>query len=777
VLAATAAITAALLGGAALSVWQALRATQAEKNAVAAQRQEAGLRQRADAERERAEREKTSARLNEYVADINLAQQSLKAGNYGRAFQLLEKHRPKTGEPDLRGFEWRYLWQLCQGDEHVALPEQGDPVESVALSPSGEVLAIGTRGKVNIWDVRKRSLVAKQSQGAASLAFLPDGKALVIAGRNVRVLRASDWTEQSTWPTGLGPGFGPGFCTGRGPSPGPGPGFGFGITLSMDGSLLAAPSREGVSVRSTSTGTELRLLPDASPPVAFSRDGKTLATDTEAGITLWTLEGETNGLLLEDSTNVFVRGLGPGMMADRAIAFSPDGKSLVAARNTLSAKGVFVLSIWDATSGKEIAVMPEDPEHIEHTGIITALTFSPDGLTLATASMDHSIRVWDFTKRQLIAALRRHLNEVMAVAFAPDGQSRVSGSRGGSVKIWPMRGKHKEDFLGGFSRPLAFSQDGRTLASLTQTNSVLLFNLETGESEQQLPLDAPQLRMEGPRLRGHSAVAISTDLRTLAQGHEDGSVTLWNTETLKKRALKTADGPVELVSLSADGQMLITGGRRQRLHAWNLRSNTNAMLTIEATHVLFSPDGLTLAAFQRSFPAGPARDFASRTQTTAPTTNIGLLWDLPTASLRTELVMDAQPGMGAAFSPDSRILATASFDVIRLWDVASGKLVGTCAGHKQSVESVAFAPDGKTLASASDDSTLKLWNVATQQELLTIRRLGGTVRDLLFSPEGRWLVGSTGFPLRSDRLRLYRSPLLRETDSASATRGRNPQFP
>jgi WD40 repeat protein len=140
------------------------------------------------------------------------------------------------------------------------------------------------------------------------------------------------------------------------------------------------------------------------------------------------------------------------------------------------------------------------------------------------------------------------------------------------------------------------------------------------------------------------------------------------------------------------------------------------------------------------------------------------------------MVMDSQPGMGAAFSPDSRILATASFDVIRLWDVATGRSVGTCAGHKQSVGSVAFAPDGKTLASASDDSTLKLWNVATQQELLTIRRLGGTVRDLLFSPDGRWLVGGTGLPLQSAGLRLYRSPLLSETDSA-ATRGRTPEPP
>ena len=441
------------------------------------------------------------------------------------------------------------------------------------------------------------------------------------------------------------------------------------------------------------------------------------------------------------------------MMADRAMAFSPDGKSFVAARNTLSAKGVFILSVWDTTSGKEIAVMPEDPEHIEHTGIITSLAFSPDGKTLATASMDHSVRLWDFAKRQPTTILQGHLNEVMAVAFAPDGQSLVSGARGGAVKIWPTQSEHKEDFLPGFARPLAFSNDGQTLACLSQSNSICFLDLNTGVAERHFPLETQRPPMNGPRMRGPSALAVSGDFRTLAQGLEDGR-------------------PVELVALSPDGRMLITGGRGGKLHAWDLRSNTNSPLPIEAMHVLFSPDGRTLAAFQRSFLAGFPPGMGARTQTSTPATNSVLLWDVPTASLRTSLVMDNQPGIGAAFSPDSRLLATANFDVIHLWAVGSGKLVGACTGHKQSVWSVAFAPDSKTLASASDDSTLKLWNVATQQELLTVRRLGGSLRNLLFSPDGQWLVGSSGFPSRDGGLRLYRAPLLTETDSASATRPR-----
>jgi WD40 repeat protein len=392
--------------------------------------------------------------------------------------------------------------------------------------------------------------------------------------------------------------------------------------------------------------------------------------------------------------------------------------------------------------------MPDDPEHIEHTGVISSLAFSPDGRTLATASMDHSIRLWDFTTRQRLTTLQGHLHEVWSIAFSPDGKNLVSGAKDGDVKIWPTARQQKDDVLAGARLPLGFSKDGHTLAALTR-EGVALFNLTTSEPEQQFSLERSRFRF-GPGFG--QAAAFSKDLRTLVQNLDDGSVKIWNTETRDSTTLRVSEHPVEVVSLSPDGHTLITGGWGRHLRWWDLRSGTNLVVDTEANRALFSPDGRSVATFQR----GATIE----------------IWDVATRSLRTNFVVDPQPGFGAAFSPDGKLLAVVcQDDAIHLLEAATGNEIGTFTGHKQAVSSVAFSPDGETLATASEDSTLKLWNVATQQELLTIRRLGGALRGLMFSPDQRLLVGGTSSS-KAGGVRFYRAPLLAEIDAAHAVSSR-----
>jgi WD40 repeat protein len=581
-------------------------------------------------------------------------------------------------------------------------------------------------------------------RGASSLAFLPDGRTLLAADfRGVRVVNTEDWTERQSLPGSSSP-----------------------MTLSSNSTWLATGGREGVRIWDTATWKEVQTLIDATSPVSFAPDGESIVADSRdgSGLMVWNLKDATNQVLLAGSTNLFLRRF--GFRNDRALAFSPDGQWIVAARNTPSEHGVFVLGIWDASTGEEVEVMPGDPENPAHTGGITSIVFSPDGRTMATASMDYSIRLWDFEKRQRIATLHGHLNEVLAIAFSRDGRQIVSGARGGGVKLWPTRPQPKDEEFAGARVPLTFSTNSAILAALSRQNSVLFLDLSTDAIVDEFPLEAPRFMggvaiggpgPGGPVFRGRLSMlaAVSADLKTIATPQFDGSVKLLNTSTRATNFLRGSGQPISAFALSPDGRTIVTGGWEGGLRWWDVRQGTNTAFESEGERALFSGDSRTLALFNRG--------------------GIIELWNVATRSLRTNLLVEPPPSAGgasgtaASFSPDGKSLAVAcQDDAIRVWDVATAALIGTLTGHKQSIYTVAFAPDGTTIASASDDSTLKFWNVPTQQELLTITRLGGGLRALTFSPDGRSLVAGTSSTLVSGGLRIFRAPTLQEIDAAEA---------
>src|SRR6185503_13310681 len=116
--------------------------------------------QRADAQARQASASQQHSRRLLYAADMNLAQQSLKLNNLGKARQLLDRHRPQSGENDLRGWEWRYLWQLTRSSALVTLTNRPTPGLSVSFSPDGSRLAVGwDDGRVDLWDVPGRRWV------------------------------------------------------------------------------------------------------------------------------------------------------------------------------------------------------------------------------------------------------------------------------------------------------------------------------------------------------------------------------------------------------------------------------------------------------------------------------------------------------------------------------------------------------------------------------------------------------------------------------------------
>jgi eukaryotic-like serine/threonine-protein kinase len=140
------AVAAALVLGIIGSTWQTVRATRAEREqsrlrevAVKARQTEAQLRQQAQAQA--------------YASDMKAAQIALQQNNRSTALKLLRQYLPKAGEEDLRGLEWRYLWQDCRPDEHRSFPHPA-MVYNAVLSPGAHYLATASwDGKVRVWDV------------------------------------------------------------------------------------------------------------------------------------------------------------------------------------------------------------------------------------------------------------------------------------------------------------------------------------------------------------------------------------------------------------------------------------------------------------------------------------------------------------------------------------------------------------------------------------------------------------------------------------------------
>jgi eukaryotic-like serine/threonine-protein kinase len=692
---AAAAILLAVVAGTTVSVWQALRATRAERATEQRRKSEESLRLKAERERERAVESQQRAELNEYVADINLAHQSILAGDLARATELLAKHRAGGSQR----FEWRYLWQAAQGNDHRLFAQEASSVLSLAASP--EWVVVGLRDSTRIYDAKTGTLVKTLAKSGSSVALSPAGLLATASGSTIRVWRTSDWAEAYSVPDHTAP-----------------------VAFSPDGRLLAVNSFRGVHLYSSAGGKLTGEIPNSMAPFAFSPRGHVIAVDSKKGILLWDLNEAKTLRLLQQSEGIFA----DFRMRDKnALLFSPDGNSVIASRNILREGSIFVLDVWSSATGEKVASMPPQPNATEHSGLVSSLAFASRGGLLASGSHDHSIRLWDFGTKQCVERLHGNPSEVWALAFTSDGRSVISGAKDGTVRIWPTNAVAKERLYEGACTPLKFSKDGRLLAAVNDHSEFVLVNLQTGEPENSLQLG----RIPGRPWPG----TISDDLRLLADPRPEGGLRVWDLQSRKSVDVGGRGIRTSWMAISPDGTSLLAGVGRDSMQWWNLKDPSEAPARIEGKGALFSPNGMVLVTLQ---------DRAIK------------IWNPKARSLTATFPLETDFGFATALSlsDDGSILAvganpiTESDNAVRLWDTRTGALLGVCKGHTQGVRWLAFAPDGETLASVSDDSTLRFWHTRTQQELLSLRRLADPLRNILFSPDGSWLVAKTASGLR-----------------------------
>ncbi len=308
-----------------------------------------------------------------------------------------------------------------------------------------------------------------------------------------------------------------------------------------------------------------------------------------------------------------------------------------------------------------------------HTDTVYSVAFSPDGHTLATASADRTVILWDLTTPAPLARVGRpltsHTAPVYSVAYSPDGHTLATGSADRTVILWDLSDPVNPVRIGrpiaghtGAVHSVAYSPDGHTLATAGEDRTVILWDLDD-------PVNPVRI---GQSLTGHTgtvySVVFSRNGNTLATAGHDQTVILWD--------LSDPATPTRI------GQPL-TG------HTGTVPS------------VAFAPDGHTLA--------------------TASWDRTVILWDLTTLAnpvrIGRPLTGHTGPVYSVALAPDGYTLATAGGDgTVFLWDLADpatpARIGQPLAGHTGPVYSVAFTPDGRTLATAATDGTVILWKSA-----------------------------------------------------------------
>ena len=740
-------------------------AVRAKAQAVGAQANEIKQRELAEAARvsetklrEQAQAAELAARRRAYAADMNLVQQALTANDLRRARGLLDRQRPKNGEQDLRGWEWRYLWQSCQGDALFQLYQQPLRVLFAGFANDGKVVTFDDAARLSLWDATTKAEVSRFQEpdpqagqfvhsNSGQPRLSPDGEWIAALGRDNLGQEVKIWSVSTKEVLAV-------FPIERGEITA--------IAFSPDKKLLAILAvDDGVSIWDIATRERLKLLPIASVvdpafnncgAVQFSPDGSLLA--------IGDVDGQVRLVDVKTFTETVAFAAAPQIdfgWAVESLAFSPDGRVLAAS----TAFSDSDITLWDRVAKAKL------PNLTGHRGFVTSLAFSPDGKTLASASADQTIKLWNTATWKEETTLLGHGDEVWSVGFSSDGVTLVSSGKDGSVYLWPAEiGRLKRGprslqtgakyFLSGDAQNV--SPDGKSVAVINGDGTATLWDVATARQQ------------SAPAKLGTNNAAIfwvSAD-EILVGARRPAAIKAWNPANGTVNEFPLNSNPPEpMFWFSPKTRTLLmahtnSGSDRLTIRRWDALSRREVgsyTIAGDSEDPQFTSDG-RLMALRHSGGGVSVQNVA-----TGEVVN-----SLQTDTPNTEFLQ------GMAIFPDGKRLATASTaaPVVKVWDLATGRKLVELRGHNLVLLRIVVSPDGQRLATSTiGQEPIKIWDSASWEETASLEVPGAFVVAAAFLPDGNTLVGGEWGP-RGGVLHFWQAP---SWDEIKAVEAKEPPSP
>ncbi|HEY4453029.1 MAG TPA: helix-turn-helix domain-containing protein [Pseudonocardiaceae bacterium] len=378
-----------------------------------------------------------------------------------------------------------------------------------------------------------------------------------------------------------------------------------------------------------------------------------------------------------------------------------DGSSVVQALATGSTRQLLAVADADGTLRLWNVHDPAHPVAIGgplenlHGQELFAAAVSPKSRLVAAAGADDAVNVWNIAnpaKPVLLPRLTGPANTVFGLAFSPDGSTLAAASADGTVRLWQVAGTSLTREItvpaapGAYVQSIAFSPDGRTLAAGTSSGTLLLWPVS--------PAGALGTPSTWPELGGTVlGLAFSPNSRELVTGTRGALVQFWTIvgagQAQPDEAAHTASSSwINSVAFSPDGTQLAIATSAKSVLVWDVATQSQ------------------IAVIPHPQPVASVLWLESRAAVSGCADGILRLWSLPVPALPTGGAVN-----GSAFSPDGRLLVTAS-NLVRLWDARTGEPIGTPFGLAGvNAESVAFSPTGHALAVGFADGTVRLFDV------------------------------------------------------------------